>query len=152
MKLSDLIASFILDTLSSTNGCAELQRAEIAQRFGCVPSQVNYVISTRFSPEHGYIVESRRGGGGYIRITRVEMDREELFKSVVESIGDDIDIQTIRAFTYNLLEADVLSECMAEMILSATSDTALRIVPLEHRDSLRAGIMRQMLISALRSS
>jgi transcriptional regulator CtsR len=68
MGISDIIANFILEEISEAEGTAELQRAELAQRFNCVPSQINYVISTRFSPEHGYIVESRRGGNGYIRI------------------------------------------------------------------------------------
>ena len=65
MGISDLIAGFIQDALDEANGVLELQRSDLAQRFGCVPSQINYVMSTRFSPEHGYIVESRRGGGGY---------------------------------------------------------------------------------------
>ena len=76
MGISDLIAGFIQDALDEANGVLELQRSDLAQRFGCVPSQINYVMSTRFSPEHGYIVESRRGGGGYIRIRRVQMDRQ----------------------------------------------------------------------------
>ena len=74
MGVSDIIAGFIDDMLSETGGTAELQRADLANKFNCVPSQINYVIATRFSPEHGYIVESRRGGGGYIRITRVMME------------------------------------------------------------------------------
>ena len=65
MGTSDMIARFIQAELEETNGVLELQRSDLAQRFGCVPSQINYVMSTRFSPEHGYIVESRRGGGGY---------------------------------------------------------------------------------------
>ena len=69
MATSDLIARFILEMLEDSDGSAELQRSVLADRFGCVPSQINYVISTRFSPERGYVVESRRGGGGYIRIT-----------------------------------------------------------------------------------
>ena len=69
----------------------ELQRSDLAQRFGCVPSQINYVMSTRFSPEHGYIVESRRGGGGYIRIRRVQMDRQTLLMHVINSIGGELD-------------------------------------------------------------
>ncbi|MDR2665806.1 MAG: CtsR family transcriptional regulator, partial [Oscillospiraceae bacterium] len=76
--MSDAIAGFINDMLTGADGSAELQRAELANRFNCVPSQINYVISTRFSPERGYIVESRRGGGGYIRIRRVSMAPEKL--------------------------------------------------------------------------
>ena len=69
MKLSDVIAEFINQMLEE-NGIAELRRAEIAERFSCVPSQINYVLSSRFTPELGYVVQSQRGGGGYIRITR----------------------------------------------------------------------------------
>ena len=79
MGISDLIASFLQDSLDTAeDGVLEVQRSELAQRFNCVPSQINYVMSTRFSPERGYIVESRRGGNGYIRITRVQVDRQTL--------------------------------------------------------------------------
>ena len=74
MGITDMIASFIHDALEEADGVLELQRSDLAQRFNCVPSQINYVMSTRFSPERGYIVESRRGGGGYIRISRVQVD------------------------------------------------------------------------------
>ena len=72
MKMSDLITARILQLLNdSGTNVAEIQRNELASVIGCVPSQINYVLSSRFTPEHGYIIESRRGGGGYIRITRV---------------------------------------------------------------------------------
>ena len=67
MNLSNMIADMIADMVSEQNGYAEIRRNELAEKLGCVPSQINYVISSRFTPEHGYIVESRRGGGGYIR-------------------------------------------------------------------------------------
>ena len=82
MKMSDTIADFILDCLSSGGGVAELQRRGLAERFSCVPSQINYVIETRFTPENGYLVESRRGGGGYIRIVRVQDDKERMLLDV----------------------------------------------------------------------
>ena len=91
MGISDVIASFIQSALDETDGVVELQRSDLAQRFNCVPSQINYVMSTRFSPEHGYIVESRRGGNGYIRITRVRADRKTLLMHVINSIGDELD-------------------------------------------------------------
>ena len=90
MGISDVIASFIQSALDETDGVLELQRSDLAQRFNCVPSQINYVMSTRFSPEHGYIVESRRGGNGYIRITRVRTDRKTLLMHVINSIGDEL--------------------------------------------------------------
>ncbi len=73
MSMSNEIAKMILEMLSD-DGETEIQRNEMAQALGCVPSQINYVISSRFTPEQGYIVESRRGGGGYIRITRTKYD------------------------------------------------------------------------------
>ena len=87
MGTSDMIARFIQAELEEANGVLELQRSDLAQRFGCVPSQINYVMSTRFSPERGYIVESRRGGNGYIRITRVQVDRQTLMMHVINRLG-----------------------------------------------------------------
>ena len=75
MRMSDLVAQYIIEMLDRENGSAEIQRNELAGNLGCVPSQINYVITSRFTPEKGYIVESRRGGGGFIRISRVKMDR-----------------------------------------------------------------------------
>ena len=142
MGISDLIAGFIQEALDEANGVLELQRSDLAQRFGCVPSQINYVMSTRFSPEHGYIVESRRGGGGYIRITRVQMDRQTLLMHVINSIGDKLDGPSARAIVANLRD----SQQAAQAALCALSDSALRSVPRESRDTLRADILKQILI------
>ena len=89
MKLSNIIEEFIKEMLAE-NREIELQRNELATRFNCVPSQINYVISTRFSPERGYSVESRRGGGGYIRITRTAPRDESYIIHAVKSIGNSI--------------------------------------------------------------
>ena len=106
MGISDLIAGFLQECLDETgDGVLEVQRGELAQRFNCVPSQINYVMSTRFSPERGYIVESRRGGNGYIRITRVQVDRETLLMHVINSLGDRVDLPSARAILGNLAEA-----------------------------------------------
>ena len=89
MKMSDSIAAFIMDCLSDGGGVAELQRRGLAERFSCVPSQINYVIETRFTPEHGYLVESRRGGGGYIRIARVQYKQRMLLEAARAVGGTD---------------------------------------------------------------
>ena len=149
MGMSDLIARFINDALSDTNGCAELQRSELASRFKCVPSQINYVISTRFSPEHGYIVESRRGGGGFIRITRVAMQSERLIMHTVNAIGDDIDLNTAVALTANLLQGGAIDKSDAQLMMAAIGNNALRPVPVPVRDAVRASIYKQMLINIL---
>ena len=149
MGISDLIASFIRESLEDADGVLELQRSDLAERFHCVPSQINYVMSTRFSPENGYIVESRRGGGGYIRITRVRMDRPTLLMSVINSIGSSIDGQSANAIVRNLTDADALDAGAAELLLAVLSDAALRSVPSERRGALRADLMRQMLIHSV---
>jgi transcriptional regulator CtsR len=149
MGVSDIIAGFIDEMLHETGGTAELQRAELANRFNCVPSQINYVISTRFSPEHGYIVESRRGGGGYIRITRVEMEPELLIMHTVNAIGGSIGIAAATALIANLRKSGTLDGVEARLMLSAIGHNALRPARPEDREVIRASILKQMLINML---
>lgn len=147
MGMSDLIASFLQESLEAAeNGVLEIQRNDLAQRFNCVPSQINYVMSTRFSPERGYIVESRRGGNGYIRITRVRVDRQTLLMHVINSLGNQVDLPSVRAILSNLVQSGALSEEIARVLLAAVSDQALSVVPREYRDVIRASIMKQVLI------
>ena len=146
MGISDVIASFIQSALEETDGVLELQRSDLAQRFNCVPSQINYVMSTRFSPEHGYIVESRRGGNGYIRITRVQVDRQTLMMHVINSLGDSVDLASTRAILSNLVQSGALEHSVGQMILTAVGDKALGRVPREKRDAVRADILKQVLI------
>ena len=147
MGITDLIASFLQDSLEeSENGVLEVQRNDLAQRFNCVPSQINYVMSTRFSPERGYIVESRRGGNGYIRITRVQVDRQTLLMHVINSLGDQVDLSSARAILSNLVQAGALEENTGRSLLAAVGDKALRAVPREVRDTVRADSMKQVLI------
>jgi len=149
MGVSDIIAGFIDEMLSEAGGTAELQRAELADRFKCVPSQINYVISTRFSPEHGYIVESRRGGNGYIRIKRVAMEPEMIIMHTVNAIGDIIDLHTATAMIANLRQGKALSDTDARLILSAIGNNALRPASPIERERLRASILKQMLINII---
>ena len=150
MGISDLIACFIQEALDETDGgVVELQRGDLAQRFNCVPSQINYVMSTRFSPEHGYIVESRRGGNGYIRITRVRTDRKTLLMQVINSVGDTLDARSARAITMNLADSGAIEVSTAKLLLAAISENALRDVPRELRDAVRASIFKQVMIHAV---
>ena len=146
MGISDLIAGFIQEALEDSDGVLELQRSDLAQRFNCVPSQINYVMSTRFSPEQGYIVESRRGGGGYIRITRVRVDRETLLMHVINSLGDTLDLPSARAIAQNLVDNGAISLEAGRTLLSAASDAALRAAPRESRGAIRADVFKQVLI------
>ena len=147
MGISDLIASFLQESLETAeDGVLEIQRNDLAQRFNCVPSQINYVMTTRFSPGRGYIVESRRGGNGYIRITRVRVDRQTLLMHVLNSLGNHVDLPSARAILSNLVQSGALSEEIARALLAAVGDKALGTVPREFRDALRADIMKQVLI------
>ena len=147
MGITDLIASFLQDSLETAeDGVLEVQRSDLSQRFNCVPSQINYVMSTRFSPERGYIVESRRGGNGYIRITRVRVDRQTLMMHVINSLGDSVDLASARAILSNLVQSGALEHSVGQMILTAVGDKALGQVPREKRDAVRADILKQVLI------
>ena len=146
MGISDLIAAFIQQELEETDGVLELQRSDLAARFNCVPSQINYVMSTRFSPEHGYIVESRRGEGGYIRITRVRVDRQTLLMHVINTLGDTLDLPSARAITQNLVDSEAISLEAGELLLSAVSDRALQRLSPVYRNALRCDIFKQILI------
>ena len=150
LGISDLIASFINEVLSETDdGSVELQRVDLANRFNCVPSQINYVISTRFSPERGYVVQSRRGGNGYIRIQRVREDPKRLIMHTINVVGDEIDGRSGAALLTNAAAAGALEEKTARLILSATGDAALKSVPPQLRNTVRAEILKQMLIHVL---
>ncbi len=149
MGITDMIASFILDSLDEADGVLELQRSDLAQRFNCVPSQINYVMSTRFSPERGYIVESRRGGGGYIRISRVQVDRETLLMHVINAIGTALDETSARAIAQNLTGSGALDGNTARLLTAATSHRSLMHVAPALRDTVRADIFKQVLLYAV---
>ena len=147
MKSSDLISAFIKQMLEQQGGNVELRRNELAQRFDVVPSQVSYVITSRFTPEHGYVTESHRGGGGYIRITRVKVDRSTAVMHLGNSIGDSIDFATAKAVVGNLSEQGFISRDSASVMLAAMNDHCYRGLPPQVRNALRANILKQMLIS-----
>ena len=149
MRISDLVTQRILELLQEQNGSAEIRRNELAEALGCVPSQINYVITSRFTPEHGYNVESRRGGGGYIRITRVRVDRGTAVMHLVNSIGEEMDYPTARAIIGNLAEQELLVSQAAAAMEAAMRDRCYSGIPLPVREALRANILKQMLINTL---
>ncbi len=145
MKMSDIVARYIINMLDEKDGNAEIQRNELASLLGCVPSQINYVISSRFTPEQGYIVESRRGGGGYIRITRITTDRRIAIMHIVNSIGSSISSTAAETILDNMAQRSMIDTYEKVLIMSALSDKAYKDVPQEIRDTLRAAIMKNML-------
>lgn len=147
MSLSNAIASMICDMLEE-EGAAEFKRNSLAQNLGCAPSQINYVISSRFTPEKGFIVESRRGGGGSIRISRINYSGESLLMHIVNSVGSRLDEKDCRNHLMNLLYAKLISEHEAKMIAAATADSVLKGVEAQERDTVRAAIFKQILLAA----
>lgn len=147
MKISDLITSEILRMLNeSEENTAEIQRNDFANLIGCAPSQINYVLSSRFTPEHGYIIESRRGGGGYIRISRVVMRKSSAIMHIINSIGDKIDIMSARIVIENCLQSNLIDENSAKLMYAALSNNVMRTVPVAFQESLRAAILKEMLL------
>lgn len=147
MKISDLITSEILRMLNeSEENTAEIQRNDFANLIGCAPSQINYVLSSRFTPEHGYIIESRRGGGGYIRISRVVMRKSSAIMHIINSIGDKIDIMSARIVIENCLQSNLIDENSAKLMYAALSNNVMRAVPVAFQESLRAAILKEMLL------
>lgn len=150
MRLSDLITKEIIRMLNESEvNTAEIQRNEFANLFGCAPSQINYVLSSRFTPEHGYIIESRRGGGGYIRIKRVMMKNTTALMHIINSIGEQIDALTTRIVIENCLQADIIDKKQADLMCAAVSNTVMQSVPPMLRDILRAALLKQMLLSQI---
>lgn len=148
LKVSDIIAQRILRILEQAEGTAEIQRNELAGSIGCVPSQINYVLSSRFTQEQGYLVESRRGGGGYIRITRMKMDKGTAFMHIVNSIGDEVDAASARVILENMAYSQLISPQTAHVISAAMSPRCYRDVPAGVQERLRASLLKTMLLAS----
>lgn len=149
-NISEVIEQYLKHTLQqTTDGVIEIQRNDLADQFQCVPSQINYVISTRFTLEKGYIVESKRGGRGYIRIQKVQLTAHgKIVDYIHRTISDQIDQQTSEGLLYQLKEGKYITAREADMMGSAISRDVLTLkLPL--RDEIRAKILRSMLISLL---
>ena len=149
MRLSDSIESFIKAMLNDESAEVELKRNELAEYFRCAPSQINYVLATRFSPDHGYLTESRRGGGGYIRIVRVvQSGSQRLMYLVNERIGDSLTAEECIRLISQLKEAEIVTADEASLMAAAVNSRAMS-VPLtdELKNAMRARIMKSMLMT-----
>ena len=124
--ISDVIEKMLIDMLTEEGGRLELRRNELAERLGCVPSQINYVITSRFTPERGYVIESRRGGGGYVRITKKMIHNDEFLMHLFCSIGDALDSRSAALYVLELIERGLLTEREGKIInavMSVTDDS-----------------------------
>ncbi|HNW86529.1 MAG TPA: CtsR family transcriptional regulator [Candidatus Limiplasma sp.] len=154
MRLSDAIEKFIKTMLTQDEQEVELKRNELAQYFNCAPSQINYVLATRFTPDHGYLIESRRGGGGYIRIFRMEQDTsEQLVYLLHERVGDTISSLEAEHLITQLKERDLISCDEAAIMKAAVCESCFTLpVPAALKDALRARILKSMLLEVARKS
>lgn len=140
---SDMIEAHLLKILEA-NEIIEIRRIEMAQLFNVVPSQINYVINTRFTVQRGYVVESKRGGGGYIRISKIKVtDARSYLAELAVAIGEELSERDAYAVVQNLYAQDLVSQKEGNLILSALSKTVLGISRLENQ--LRARILKSFL-------
>ena len=147
MRLSDSIEQFIKELLNEEAPEVELKRNELAEYFGCAPSQINCVLATRFSPDHGYLTESRRGGGGYIRIVRVvQTGSKRLMYLVNDRIGDSLGEEECLRLISQLKDQGIVTADEAALMASAVSTRALGVpVPDALKNAMRAKMMKSML-------
>ena len=145
--LSDTIEQFIKALMEDENREIELRRNELADHFQCAPSQINYVLATRFTPDHGYVIESRRGGGGYIRIVRLaSTSREELLQTLYQRIGTAISSNDAAKIIEHLKTEGIVSSGEAQLMQAALSPQAVPL-PLSMKDALCAGTLRSMILA-----
>lgn len=149
-NLSDLIENFIKELLKeSERDILEIQRNELANTFNCAPSQINYVLTTRFTLDKGYYIESKRGGGGFIKIKRVEIDKNDYIKeSIWESFKEELSQLESEDYIEFLYERKFITRREAKIMLGVLNDKTLNI-PRQVRDRLRANILRTMIISLI---
>ena len=145
MRVSDIIEEFIKELFDDDEEI-EIQRNDLAQKFNCVPSQINYVIQTRFKPSQGYYVESKRGGGGHITIRKVSNTKSDYLLHIIKNIGDELSNSEAEILISDFLTYNLITGTEAKLIRVATSDNVLDL-PKNLRDPLRANILKNMLLN-----
>ena len=144
-KLSNSIEEFLNELIFESGGVVEIQRSKISDQFNCAPSQINYVLTTRFTPFKGYYVESRRGGGGYIRIVKVKLeDDEDILERFLDFIGASITKNNSDDLIEELVRLNKLTEREMELMKVSLSDRSLS--QCENRNELRADLLKNMLL------
>lgn len=142
--MSDIIEAYLKDVLSKKEH-VEIKRSEIANLFDCVPSQINYVINTRFTVQQGYLVESKRGGGGYIRINKVKLlDESKVLDRMIEIIGKRISEKDAVSIVQTLYGEDIVTKREGKLMLVAMKKT-LYTGDVAIDNHVRANILRTML-------
>lgn len=149
-NISDIIEGYLKSIIETTKqGQIEIKRNEVAEKFQCVPSQINYVINTRFTVDRGYLVESKRGGGGYIRIFRVAASEQtDVIRDMLDVLEGGASESMVENMVYRLLDLDMISKREAKLIVAACARSTLS-VPLPLRDQLRGRVAQAMLLTLL---
>lgn len=148
-NISDIIEAFIMEQLDEYDHI-NLSRNELASFFNCAPSQINYVLSTRFTHPRGFIIESHRGGGGYISLQRVDIDKNAYLKTLLTStIGDEIDFNTSLQILEVLQKKKLITENECGIIKTCLSNKSLAN-PLKLEDKMRANILRSIIVNILK--
>ncbi|MGO4937365.1 CtsR family transcriptional regulator [Fundicoccus sp. Sow4_H7] len=125
-NMSDIIEAYLKSFLKHQEHI-EIKRSDVAEHFDCVPSQINYVINTRFTQEHGYMVESKRGGGGYIRILKIELvDKADQIDQMKELVGQKINQRSSTNLIQTLYNREIITKREAAMIIAITEKSALQ--------------------------
>ena len=138
---SDSIEAYIKSILAQA-GMVELKRSELADVFQVVPSQINYVIKTRFTESRGYLVESKRGGGGYIRIGRIEFsNHHEMLRDLLYSVGEEVSLAIFEDVLRLLFEQDLVTRQEMNLLLAMATDRVLG----DDANLIRANMLRQLL-------
>lgn len=145
-NVSDIIEHYLKSILTESNcDLIEIKRSELAEQFQCVPSQINYVISTRFTVGKGYLVESKRGGGGYIRIIKIKTHNQaELYDQIIALLDEKISQSSGEDIIQRLYEEKAITKREVNIIQSAIHRSVLNI-QLPYRDQLRANILKAMI-------
>lgn len=120
MRMSDMIEEFIKELFNENDEYIEIQRNDLAEHFNCVPSQINYVIATRFKPSQGYYVESKRGGGGHIRIKKIDMTRSNYIMHIIASLDEKVTSQEVDIYISNFLSYNIITKKEAKLLKVAT--------------------------------
>lgn len=143
-NMSDMIEEYLKQALKE-EGKVEIQRNEIAELFNCVPSQINYVINSRFTIQHGYAVESKRGGGGYIRIVKVQVNNNaESLERIDEVIGDSLTEKEAETIINTLYQSELMTAREGQIMLAAIEQTNYNTTK-KISDAIRANILSSMI-------
>ncbi len=144
--MTDIIEKFIKDLMKDSNSI-QIQRNELASLFCCVPSQINYVLTTRFTLDRGYFVESKQGGGGYVQIAKIQANNKDYITNLLnEKIGNQISFKRAKDIVENLKDTELITGRESKIILSSIDDKSLVIPLSDLKEKVRANILKNLII------